>query len=1157
MRRDKQATLSPDAGSVRRGANSATSPKTARLRLQILIPLALLIIGLVIICCHMLSADAESRIDEESIEAVNRVPVAFQAALAEEAAKMDSTLEVLAQDSEVRKAFLNGSSSALLKKVEPLFRQLREKHKITHFYFHGSDRVCILRMHKPDRYGDKINRFTALEAEKTGKTSWGIELGPLGTFTLRVVRPWYEGDRLIGYLELGEEIEHVIEQLHESLGMDLIVTIRKQFIDRQEWQEGMKMLGRDPDWDLSPVSVVIDQTLDSIPAVVSEYLCEEDDDCRLADTPIQIAGRKYRVYAEEFDDAGGRAVGELVILRDVTLESATLKATLLRIQLAFATAGAMIIGFFYLFLGKIQSKLASQSSALESEISERKQAEEKLGVEKNRLQDILDGMIDGVTILDMAGKIATINHATTEQLGYTEQEVIGKTPEEIFLAEQELGKYHQSIETLASDQVIRDQEYLCIHKDGTTFPMALNLSVLKDIKGNPTAVIAVHRDVTERRRAEQALRDSEVRHKTLYESSSDAIMILAPPTWKFTAGNPETIKLFGAKNEEDFITQGPWCVSPEYQPDGQLSSKKAKEMIETAVRTGSHFFEWEHMTLDGRPFSATVLLTRIELENRQLLQATVRNISEHKKAEELLRQAQQAAQHANQAKSDFLANMSHEIRTPMTAILGYTDLLTDSDLSPSDRHNHLAVIRRSGEHLLALINDILDLSKVEAGKMTTEILPCSVVSIVADTASIMRVRAEQHNILLAVEYKSQMPETILSDGARFRQALVNLLGNAIKFTEDGSVRIVPTFLPNWQDGIPAVRIQVIDTGIGISPEQLLNLFDPFVQADPSTSRKFGGTGLGLTITKHIAELLGGELTVQSTLGKGSTFTLIIPTGSLEAVQMLASPAEAVQEQRAQDPDAIAGGDLEGLRILLAEDGIDNQNLIRYLLGKTGAEVEVADNGRIAVEKAAAEHFDLILMDMQMPEMDGYEATGLLRKRGFTRPIVALTAHAMSEDRQQCLKAGCDDYLAKPVNPAKLIQTIARHCDKEFSPQGVSSDSSQKPSSEGPAAISSEFAADPDFVEIIDQFVSGLPERIESMQEALANGDLETLGRLAHQLKGSGGSYGYSALSDPAKALEDTAKARDHEASGLALAPLTDLCRAIIAGHNAETISQKG
>jgi signal transduction histidine kinase len=251
------------------------------------------------------------------------------------------------------------------------------------------------------------------------------------------------------------------------------------------------------------------------------------------------------------------------------------------------------------------------------------------------------------------------------------------------------------------------------------------------------------------------------------------------------------------------------------------------------------------------------------------------------------------AEQASAAKGDFLANMSHEIRTPMTAILGYTDLASDPALSPSDRDNYLAVIRRNGEHLLALINDILDISKIEAGKFAMDVQPCSLPAVIADVTSLMRVRAEQRGILLSVDYETEIPEIVHTDGARVRQALVNLAGNAIKFTERGGVLLAASFLPAWRDGQPAMQIKVTDTGLGISEENLAQLFHPFVQADASTSRKFGGSGLGLAISRHMAELLGGELTAESTVGKGSTFTLTIPMGSIEGVRMLKNPAEAV------------------------------------------------------------------------------------------------------------------------------------------------------------------------------------------------------------------------------------------------------------------------
>ncbi len=390
------------------------------------------------------------------------------------------------------------------------------------------------------------------------------------------------------------------------------------------------------------------------------------------------------------------------------------------------------------------------------------------------------------------------------------------------------------------------------------------------------------------------------------------------------------------------------------------------------------------------------------------------------------------AEQASDAKSSFLANMSHEIRTPMTAILGFIDILaeleTNGPHSP-ERLDAIETIKRNGEYLIKLINDILDLSKIEAGKMEVEQIPCCPFELVENVQSLIRVRSDTKGLIFESEFIGSIPETIMTDPTRLRQVLINLLGNAIKFTKAGTVRLV-TRLASDANGRNLLQFDVIDSGIGMTEEQATRLFDPFVQADTSTTRNFGGTGLGLTISRRLARSLGGDIKIEYTKpNKGTCFRFTCDIGSLRSTRLLAPnhrPASAAKATETPN-DALPDIKLD-CNILLAEDGPDNQRLISFILKKAGAQVTIVDNGKLAVNKTVSSTkgdspFDLILMDMQMPIMDGYQATARLRSLGLDTPIVALTANAMEGDREKCISVGCNEYTTKPIDRIELIKTI--------------------------------------------------------------------------------------------------------------------------------------
>ena len=451
--------------------------------------------------------------------------------------------------------------------------------------------------------------------------------------------------------------------------------------------------------------------------------------------------------------------------------------------------------------------------------------------------------------------------------------------------------------------------------------------------------------------------------------------------------------------------------------------------------------EAEGQRKDGTIFPVHLAVSQVVVktdgkENGVMLTGIVRDLTEQKLAESELSKAKEIAENSNVAKSEFLANMSHEIRTPLTSILGFTEILVEN-LTEPENIDAANTVMENGRYLLDLINDILDLSRIESGKLEVENIECSPRQIVADVASLMNIRAKAKGLPLKVEFDGQIPTSIHTDPTRLRQILINVVGNAIKFTESGSIRILVRFL-NDGDAAPKLQFDVVDSGIGIPADKLENIFQPFTQADGSMTRRFGGSGLGLSISSRLTELLDGEIAVTSTVGQGSTFSVTISTGSFEDVRFQDADESAISKV-VTNVDNTPKTRLDNCRVLLAEDGPDNQRLISFVLKQAGATVSLADNGQIGFELATTadaegQPFDVILMDMQMPVLDGYSATRKLRDTGYRGPIIALTAHAMSSDRQKCLDAGCDEYLSKPIDRQKLMDLVFQLSSAEKSTQ---------------------------------------------------------------------------------------------------------------------------
>ncbi len=664
------------------------------------------------------------------------------------------------------------------------------------------------------------------------------------------------------------------------------------------------------------------------------------------------------------------------------------------------------------------------------DITARKLAELELSSTKNQLEATLDAIPDLLFEVGLSGRLYSYHTHRTDLLAAPPHVFLGKTIQEV-LPTTAAEVCMSALQEAAQNGLSAGGTYSLQLAQGEVW-FELSIAALPEKEGLERRFIFLSRDVTLRKLAERATIANEARFRSIIDASP-VPMAINDEDLRITLLNPAFVRTFGY-DLNDISTIADWWPIAYPDPVYRQWVKHAWETERTrALQTGTDFtpLEVKIRCKDGTDRYVLLSAAPLEADLHQTHLVLLYDISERKRAEHELKSAHEAA---NRAKSEFLANMSHEIRTPLTAILGYADLLIDDekvDQSPKNRTQILNTIKNAGAHLLTVINDILDLSKIEADKLTVEKVDTPLINVLCEVERLMLQTATVKGLGLCLVLSSPVPDRILGDPTRLRQILMNLLGNAIKFTEAGTVSI--TARADDQNGLSRLVIDISDTGSGMTPEQVQGLFKAFSQADSTFTRKYGGTGLGLVISRRLARIMGGDVTLlYSDLGKGSCFRIVLPIENVEGSTMIQSltPINSKDEPK-PIPVALQ---LSG-RILLAEDGLDNQRLISFILRKAGATIETADNGRIALQilnqaEAAGTPFDMLLTDMQMPEMDGYSLASALRDCGSKLPIVALTAHAMADDRKKCLDAGCDDYLSKPIDKISLVAKCAEWMGKQ-------------------------------------------------------------------------------------------------------------------------------
>ncbi|WP_419254905.1 PAS domain S-box protein [Caulobacter sp. ErkDOM-YI] len=771
-------------------------------------------------------------------------------------------------------------------------------------------------------------------------------------------------------------------------------------------------------------------------------------------------------------------------------------------------------------------RAASEAAIQGEEGAAHRQTEESI-VAAGALQSAIFNSANFSSIAtDARGVIQIFNVGAERMLGYTAAEVMNtitpadiSDPQELIARAQALSAElatpitpgFEALVFKASRGIEDIYELTYIRKDGTRFPAVVSVTALRDASGTIIGYLLIGTDNTarklveeEQKKSDQRLRDQQFYTRSLIESNIDALMT-TDPSGIITDVNKQMEALTGCTRDELIGAPFKDCFT---DPDRAEAGIK-RVLSEKSVTD----YELTARARDGKQTVVSYNATTFYDRKRTLqgVFAAARDVTERKRVEAELQQAKADAESASRTKSDFLASMSHEIRTPMNSIMGIADLLAKTELTP-EQDKYVQIFRRSGDNLLNLINDILDLSKVEASQLDLERTGFSLNDHLEKVIEMVAPRAYQKGLSLVWTIAPDVGNDLIGDPARLRQVLLNLLGNAIKFTLTGRVSLT---VETERDGSNPndLRFTVVDTGIGIPDDKLRQVFERFTQADSSTTRRFGGSGLGLTISKQLVELMGGRIWVESQIEVGSCFGFTVPFARWDDADR---PKLTPQGAGTDTPQP-------ALRILLAEDSPDNRTIALAYLADTPHRVDVAETGAIACAMFEANPYDLVLMDRQMPVMDGLTATRTIRAWEAANnrppaPIIALTASALKGDRETCIAAGCTAYLTKPIKQDVLLQAIQEYATGKAPAVGAGASDARTT----PAARK--------LAERTPAYLRNCRQNVIDLGSALDRLDFETVTLLGHNLRGSGGAFGFQTITDIGAGLEGAAGLSDVEAS---------------------------